>query len=51
MNRYIMKTSDKLIEGKLRTNELLEYLKLRQLPLVVSLSEDATRIEGRPQCD
>lgn len=38
-----------LTEGVFRINELLEYLKERNLPLAVYLSEDATRVEGRIQ--
>lgn len=51
INRYIRCTNCKVIEGILRCEELLQYLKERQLPLVVSLSEDATRIEERVQYD
>lgn len=51
IDRYIRQTDDKLIEGELRCAALLEYLKKRELPLIVSLSEDATRIDGRPQYD
>lgn len=40
-----------MIEGKLRANELLQYLKDRDLPLRVSLSEDATRIIATVQYD
>lgn len=37
--------------GNSCSNELLNYLKERKLSLVVSLSEDATRITGRLQYD
>lgn len=40
-----------MVEGCLRSNQLLKYLKDRSLPLVVSISEDATRIDGRIQYD
>lgn len=50
-NRYVQKMSDCVVEGQLRINELVRYLKGRNLPLVVSLSEDATRIDGRIQYD
>lgn len=50
-NRYIRKTHGRMIEGVLRCEELAIYLKERNLPLAVSLSEDATRITGRIQYD
>lgn len=50
-NRYILKSNCNISEGILRNEELLLYLKKRNLPLVVSLSEDATRIIGRVQYD
>lgn len=51
IDRYVRQADDKLVEGELRCAALLEYLKRRKLPLIVSLSEDATRIDGRPQYD
>lgn len=48
-NRYIGKMSTQICEGELRSKELLKYLNDCGLPLVVSLSEDATRIDGRVQ--
>lgn len=51
LNRYIKRANHHLVEGELRTIELLKFLELRDLPLAVSLSEDATSIEGRPQYD
>lgn len=51
VNRYIYKSNCRVMEGILRCNELLLYLKERKLPLVVNLSEDATRIIGRVQYD
>lgn len=50
-NRYIKRTSTSVIEGVARYHELKIYLEERNLPLFVSLSEDATRIEGRVQFD
>lgn len=50
-NRYIKSANCNVVEGILRSEELLIYLKERNLPLVVSLSEDATRITGRVQYD
>lgn len=46
-NRFIRRMEDSMIEGSLRTNELLKYLTERELPLAVSIAEDATRIDGR----
>lgn len=43
-NRFITDHKPKVIEGQLRVAELLTYLRERNLPLRVSLSEDATRI-------
>lgn len=51
IDRYIRKKNNPLIEGELRCQQLLNYLEERRLPLIVSLSEDATRISGRPQYD
>lgn len=50
-NRYIHKARHQICEGALRSESLLKYLQERNLPLIVSLSEDATRIEGRVQFD
>lgn len=50
-NRYIKSANCHVIEGILRSEELLLFLKERNLPLVVSLSEDATRIIGHVQYD
>lgn len=49
VDKYIRQAKDTLVEGQLRCRELLTYLEKRKLPLIVSLSEDATRIDGRPQ--
>lgn len=51
VNKNIRKRDSPIIEGVLRCDELLLYLQERQLPLSVSLSEDATRIIGRVQYD
>ena len=48
-NRYIRKFNCHIIEGILRCDELKVYLEERNLPLVVSLSEDGTRIVDRVQ--
>lgn len=50
-NRYIRKMNSPIIEGILRCNELQLFLEQRQLPKIVSISEDATRIIGRVQYD
>lgn len=50
-NRYIRSSNCHIFEGVLRSEELLIYLEERNLPLVVSLSEDATRIVGKVQYD
>lgn len=50
-NRYVQKSNCRVIEGILRCDELLVYLKDRNLDPVVALSEDATRIVGRIQYD
>lgn len=50
-NRYIRHTNCGIVEGILRCEELCVYLEERNLPFEVSLSEDATRIEGKVQYD
>lgn len=50
-NRYIQKSPCCVTEGILRSHELLLYLNERNAPLIVTISEDATRIVGRPQYD
>lgn len=50
-NRYIRKYKSHITEGILRYGELKLYLEKRKLPLVVSLSEDATRIVDKVQYD
>lgn len=49
-NRYI-RSGFQMIEGVPRFNELLVYLNDRKLPLMVSISEDATRVVGKIQYD
>lgn len=51
VNKNIRKRDSPIIEGVFRYEELLLYLEERNLPLIVSLSEDATRIVGRIQYD
>lgn len=50
-NRYIRSYKSHITEGILRFEELKLYLDKRNLPLVVSLSEDATRIVDKVQYD
>lgn len=50
-NRYISKNDGYIVEGALRVHELQIYLKDRNIPPIVSISEDATRISGRIQYD
>jgi hypothetical protein len=47
--KYINKTRCHFTEGLIRTKELKKYLLEQNLPMVVSLSEDATGISGRIQ--
>lgn len=48
---HIHKSNNRVVEGVLRCDELLLYLNERNQPLVVALSEDATRIDNRVQYD
>lgn len=48
---FARKIGTKMQESELRVMELYQYLTERNLPLIVSLSEDATRIDGRVQYD
>lgn len=50
-NKYIHRPDHGLIEGEIRSQELLVYLKGRNQPLWVALSEDGTKIENRIQYD
>lgn len=49
INYFVQNTHETTIEGVLRSEELLIYLKERNLDLVVSLSEDATFVVDRVQ--
>lgn len=51
VNRFIAKTKTIALEGHLRVIELDQFLTDRDLPRIVTLSEDATRINGRIQYD
>lgn len=51
IDRFIAKTKSNVTEGVLRTEELLQYLDDHNVPRVVSLSEDATKITNRVQYD
>lgn len=46
VNKYIQENRPFVVEGKLRLEDLHQYLIERNLPLRVSLSEDATRIQA-----
>lgn len=50
-SRAISDAAAPLVEGVLRLKELKQYLLDRGLPLVVWISEDATKITGRVQYD
>lgn len=49
VDRRIAREKSTALEGEIRSKELFQYLKDLNLPLLVTLSEDATRIIGRPQ--
>lgn len=51
INKFINTSADKIIEGQCRIKELTKFLEDRNLPKIVCLSEDATRINGRIQYD
>lgn len=51
VDRYIYKVKANVVEGVLRTSELSKYLTELNLPRIVALSEDATRITNRVQYD
>lgn len=51
VDRYISETKSNYMEGVLRSEELLKYLNDHNVPKVVSLSEDATKITNRIQYD
>lgn len=50
-NRYISSFKSHIVEGVLRCDELKIYLESRGLPLIVSLSEDGTRVQDKVQYD
>lgn len=50
-NRFLARAQYSIIESELRCDELLSYLVERNLPLAVSISEDATRVVNRVQYD
>lgn len=51
VNKYLKDYGPIIIEGTLRSQELLTYLNDKESPLVVWLSEDATKITPRIQYD
>lgn len=51
VNRFITDNGPRIVEGEMRSDELVQYLRSRNLPLVVSLSEDATRITAKVSYD
>lgn len=51
INHFVQRTNYTLVEGVLHCDELKLYLEERDLGFIVSLSEDATRIQNRIQYD
>lgn len=51
IDHFIRKRATEFVEGEIRAKQLFQYLSERNLPKFVSLSEDATRINGRIQYD
>lgn len=51
INKFLADYGPTIIEGQLRITELEQYLKVRDLPLRVSISEDATRITPKISYD
>lgn len=51
IDKYVYKPENIVIEGELRSDELLAYLQGRKQPLWVVLSEDATVVDNRVQYD
>lgn len=49
IDKNIQQMNCQMMEGVLRIDELKKYLKDRNLPNIVSISEDATRITGQVQ--
>lgn len=48
---YLHNNGPAIVEGEMRCDQLKKYLEERNLPMVVWISEDATRITGRLQYD
>lgn len=51
VGRYLHDNGPEIIEGVMRCSQLKKYLEERNLPMVVWVSEDGTRITGRLQYD
>ncbi|XP_058820198.1 uncharacterized protein LOC131682604 isoform X1 [Topomyia yanbarensis] len=51
LQRDLQKRSELIEEGKIRVEELKAYLKRNNLPMVIVLSEDATKINGALEYD
>lgn len=51
INRYLQVNGQKIVERELRCDQLKSYLRDRNLPSIVWISEDATRITGKIQYD
>ncbi|XP_062554392.1 uncharacterized protein LOC134219622 [Armigeres subalbatus] len=49
--RHIRKSCNKIVEGQLRIGKLLEFLEARNLPKIVFISEDGTKISPRVRYD
>lgn len=49
VNRYVRASKCSITEGILRCNELLLYLQKRNLPLIVGIEEDGTKVTDRVQ--
>ncbi|XP_067210201.1 uncharacterized protein [Linepithema humile] len=51
ISRYLQENGQKIVEGELRCDQLKSYLRERNLPPTIWISEDATRITGKIQYD
>lgn len=51
VSRFLRDNGPYFVEGRMRTEALLQYLNSRNLPLRISLSEDATRITAKISYD
>lgn len=51
VDRFLKDKGPTIVQGEFRINELLNYLSVRNLPLRISLSEDATRITPKVDYD